>query len=297
MLQFIFDTFSRTSELAIIAMGISLVYGLSKFPNIAHVQYAMLGAYVSVWLQHLNAPLALCIPLASLVVAVFAMLMQLIVFGRLMRSGSVIAMIGSFALAMIIIASILGIAGSSPIQYQLPLSPPMMFMDAILSASQIASICITAVAIMLVSIMLYQTRLGLSMRALASNRPLASTSGLDTEGITRRVNFLGGGLAGLGGAVLALTTGAYTNIGNDLLLPIFAAAVLGGLGNPLGAVVGALIIALAETLVTSLNIGRLYGEALAFIPAGYISMASFVILLVTLILRPYGLFDREVRRV
>jgi branched-chain amino acid transport system permease protein len=78
---------------------------------------------------------------------------------------------------------------------------------------------------------------------------------------------------------------------------VFAAAILGGLGNPLGAVAGAVLIALAETLFTNLNFGWAVGQELAFLPVAYIGAASFLILLLALLFKPYGLFDREVRRV
>ncbi len=297
MLQFLFDTLSRTGDLALIALGLSLVYGMAKFPNIAHVQYAMVGTYVSVGLQRIGAPLALSILAAALAVGFLAMVCQLVLFRRLLRAGPAIAMIGSMALAMVMVAVVLGSFGSSPLQYQLPVQPPLILGGAIVSQNQLISMTTTLVLLVFFAIILFKTRLGRSLRAMACNVSLASAAGLNTEAITRLVNFLGGGLAGLGGAILALNTGAYNNLGNDLLLPIFAAAVLGGLGNPLGAVAGTLIIALAETFVTNLNIGWLYGQSLAFIPAGYISAASFIILLLALILRPYGIFNREVRRV
>ena len=150
---------------------------------------------------------------------------------------------------------------------------------------------------MLFVLLLFYTRLGRAMRALASNSMLANASGLNAARITYFVSFASGAIAGLGGSMLALSTGAHINLGNDLLLPVFAAAILGGLGNPIGAVFGALLIALTETAVTNLNFGPILGRELAFMPVGYISAASFLILLLALLFKPYGLFDREVRRV
>jgi branched-chain amino acid transport system permease protein len=94
-----------------------------------------------------------------------------------------------------------------------------------------------------------------------------------------------------------MTSSAYINQGNDLMLPVLAAAILGGLGNPMGAILGALLIAVTETLVTNINWGGLYGEEMVFMPTTWINAASFVMLLLALLLRPYGLFNKEVRRV
>ncbi|MGE8051408.1 branched-chain amino acid ABC transporter permease [Pseudomonas monteilii] len=297
MLQFVLDVLMRTSDLALIALGLSLVYGLAKFPNIAHVQHAMFGAYLSVFLQQMGLPIGAAIACSSITIAFLAVLLHIAVFKRLSRISSSVSMIGSLAISMIMVALVLGIAGSSPYAYKLPITPPLAIGDAMLSLPQLASLITTAVLLFAFVVLLFYTRMGRSMRALASNSALAAASGLNADRITYQVNFLSGGLAALGGSLLALNTSAYSNLGTDLLLPIFAASILGGLGNPIGAVLGALFIAVAETTVTNVNIGWLSGQELAFLPAGYIGAASFVILLLSLIFRPYGLFDREVRRV
>jgi branched-chain amino acid transport system permease protein len=115
--------------------------------------------------------------------------------------------------------------------------------------------------------------------------------------VVNGITFLSGALAALGGTMLGLTESVHVGLGTNLLLPVFAAAILGGLGNPLGAAAGALLISVSETLVTNLDFGWLFGTTDVYVPVTYISAASFVILLVALLFRPYGIFDREVRRV
>lgn len=297
MFQFLIDTLVRTSDLALIALGLSMVYGLVKFPNIAHVQYAMLGAYLSYWLHSLGAPLVLAVPLSCAATGILTLLLHVLVFRRLLASGPAITMIGSLAVSMLVVAITLGLAGSFPKMFTLPMSAPLEFGDVRLGHTQLYALLATAVLLVLFSLLLFYTRTGRAMRALSSNRALAAASGLNAEGITHLVNFSSGALAALGGTMLALTSGAHVNLGYDMLLPVFAAAILGGLGNPLGAVAGALLIAFTETAVTNLNFGPLLGRELAFLPVSYISAASFLILLLALLLKPYGLFDREVRRV
>lgn len=297
MLQFLVDTLLRASDLALIALGLSMLYGLVKFPNVAHVQYAMFGAYVCYGLYVAGVPLVLAIALATVLTGAFTLMLQLVVFQRLLRGGPAIAMIGSLAISMLIIAIMQGLAGSFPRMFDLPRTEPLVIADVRLARTQIYAVATTLVLLVLVVILLFHTRMGRAMRALASNSMLANASGLNASLITCTVSFLAGGLAGLGGSMLALSTGAHVNLGNDLLLPVFAAAILGGLGNPMGAVVGALLIALTETAVTNINFGPLFGQELSFLPVAYISAASFLILLLALLFRPYGLFDREVRRV
>lgn len=297
MLQFLIDTLLRASDLALVALGLSMVYGLVKFPNIAHVQYAMLGAYATYALQAAGLPLVLAILLASLLTGLITLALHLLVFRRLLRAGPAITMIGSLAVAMLIVALMQGLAGSFPRMFELPLVAPWVFAGARLTPLQAATLSSTAVLLLAFVGLLFFTRLGRAMRALANNAPLAAASGLDAEGLTRAVNFASGAIAGLGGSLLALSTGAHINLGHDLLLPVFAAAILGGLGNPMGAVAGALLIALTETAVTNIDFGPLLGGQLVFMPVSYISAASFLILLLALLFKPYGLFDREVRRV
>lgn len=297
MLQLLFDTLLRASDLALIALGLSTVYGLVKFPNIAHVQYAMLGAYATYAFFAMGVPLPLAILIASVLTGLLTLVLHLLVFRRLLRSGPAITMIGSLAVAMLVVAVAQGLAGSFPRMFNLALTAPVLVGDVRLSHTQIYAMATTALLLGLFTLLLFFTRAGRAMRALSTNPALAAASGLNAEGITRLVNFASGAIAGLGGSLLALSTGAHINLGHDLLLPVFAAAILGGLGNPLGAVVGALLIALTETLVTNLNFGPLLGKSVAFLPVSYISAGSFLILLLALLFKPYGLFDREVRRV
>ncbi|MBP7354221.1 MAG: branched-chain amino acid ABC transporter permease [Comamonas sp.] len=297
MLQFLVDTLLRASDLALIALGLSMVYGLVKFPNIAHVQYAMFGAYVTYAMHASGVPLVLAIAISCAVTGVLTLGLHLLVFRRLLRAGPAIAMIGSLAVAMLVVAFMQGFAGSFPRMFNLPLTEPILIGEARVTATQLYFVGTTVVLLLLFAMLLFFTRTGRAMRALASNPALAAASGLNAEGITRGVAFASGAIAGLGGSMLALSTGAHINLGYDLLLPVFAAAILGGLGNPLGAVAGALLIAATETAVTNIDFGGLVGGDPLFMPVAYISAASFLILLLALLFKPYGLFDREVRRV
>ncbi|KHL75823.1 ABC transporter permease [Pseudomonas putida] len=297
MLQFLIDTLLRATDLALIAFGLSLVYGLVKFPNIAHVQYAMLGAYLTYGLDAAGVPLPLALLIAALLVGALTLVLQRLVFQRLLKSGPAIAMIGSLAIAMLLVAALQGSAGTFPRMFELPLKAPILLGDARITHTQLYFFATTLVLLAAFTVALFHTRLGRAMRALAGNPALANASGLHAARITLMVTFASGAIAGLGGGLLALSTGAHINLGHDLLLPVFAAAILGGLGNPMGAVAGALLIAFTETLVTNLNFGWLVGREMAFLPVSYISGAAFLILLLALLFKPYGLFDREVRRV
>jgi len=297
MLQFLVDVLIRTSDITLVAVGLSVVYSLVKFPNVAHVQYAMLGAFATLGFTKAGLPFPLALIGSCVGTGLLAVVLNALVFKRLLRSGSSIAMIGSLAISMILIASILGVAGSRPWRYASTLSSPLQVGSTTISIDQITSIACGAGCVVLLAILLFRTGVGRSMRAMSANPALAAATGVDGVRVVNGITFLSGVLAALGGTMLGLTETVHVGLGSNLLLPVFAAAILGGLGNPLGAAAGALMISIAETLVTNLDFGWMFGTSDVYVPATYISAASFLILLVTLLFKPYGIFDREVRRV
>ena len=297
MIQFLIDLLIRTADITLVAVGLSAVYSLVKFPNVAHVQYAALGAFFTLAGQRLGLPFFLAAALSCFITGLIATLLNSFVFARLLRSGPAIGMIGSLAVSMVLVALMLGIAGSRPMRYEFDIAAPLVIGGARVSWAQIYSVLASFLVLVGFSLLLFKTKVGRSMRALSTNRALASATGIDAGRVTALISFISGVFAAIGGTMLAMTSDVHVNLGNDLLLPVFAAAILGGLGNPLGAAAGALLIALAETVVTNINFGWVVNQPLAFLPVTYISAASFLILLLALLFKPYGLFDREVRRV
>src|SRR5699024_5285348 len=242
MIQILVDTLLRTSDLALVELVLSMVYVLARFHNIAHVKYAMMGAFIAYLFSLLGLPLLLAVLLAALVTGLFTLVVHHFIFRRLLRSGPAITMIGSLALSMLIVAVALALAGSYPKIFPRERSAPIFLGDAILSWGQVTTMATTASIIVLFLLLLFYTRVGRAMRALSSNRDLAYASGLNADRITSLVDCSSGALAGLGGSMLAMSIGAHINLWHDLLLPTIAADILGGLGNPIGAIGGALLI-------------------------------------------------------
>ncbi|MFM0052757.1 branched-chain amino acid ABC transporter permease [Caballeronia grimmiae] len=297
MLQFVVDLLIRASDIMLVAVGLSVVYSLVRFPNVAHVQFAMTGAFITLGMTKAGMPFAAALGVSCVATGCLAVALNVFVFRRLLRSGSSIAMVGSLAVSMILIAVVLGSAGSRPLRYTKALSAPLQIGSTMISVDQITSIACGFGCVALLALLLFRTGVGRSMRAMASNPALAAATGVDGARVLNGISFLSGALAALGGTMLGLTENVHVDLGTNLLLPVFAAAILGGLGNPLGAAAGALLIALAETLATNVDIGWMVGRSGVYLPVSYVGAASFVILLAALLLRPYGLFDREVRRV
>lgn len=297
MLQFFTDTILRAVDLALIALALSCVYSLIRFPNVALVQYATSGALIALSLQAAGLPLALAIVLACALVGLLALALSVLMFEKLLRISPAIAMIGSLALSMIFTAVFLVAVGPRPQRFDLPIVPPLRWGGISLTQVQLLSVGLSLLAIAAFALLLFRTPLGRNMRATATNRVLAEATGIPTRRVTNVVIALSGIMAALGGICISLKGEMSSQLGMDMLLPIFAAAILGGLGNALGAVLGAVVIASAETFVTNTNFGLLAGQDFYFLPASFASVASFGLLVLILLARPAGILVSEVKRV
>jgi branched-chain amino acid transport system permease protein len=157
---------------------------------------------------------------------------------------------------------------------------------SLLHLEAIAIIIIVAVAL---HIFLTTTKTGRSMRAVSDNPELARVAGLDTEKVVRWTWIIGGSLAAIAGVLSGLDTNIHPNLGWNLILPMFAAAILGGIGKPMGALLGGMVIALIEELSSYTWITD---EPL--INPGYKTATAFLIMVLLLIFRPQGLLKGRV---
>lgn len=297
MVQFLFDTLFRAVDLALIAVALSAVYSLIRFPNVALVQYAVVGAFVGMLLQTQGLPLAASIIIASLLVGGLAWLFNRFIFERLLRLEASSALIGSLALSMVLSAIFLLGFGPAAQRFAVPVTPAVRVLGVRITEMQMITGGLTVVVLLAFALLLFRTPLGREMRAVSTNPVLAAATGVNISMVTGIVVALSGVLAALGGSMLALRGSVSIDMGTNMLLPVFAAAILGGLGNAFGAVVGAIIIALAETLITNLNFGFVAGQDFYFLPASYAPAASFALLVAILLFRPRGIFVSEVTRV
>ena len=150
-------------------------------------------------------------------------------------------------------------------------------------------VVVTAVLVYAMHLFLTRTRMGKAMRAMSDDAALAKVTGIDTERVVMWTWIIGAGLAAAGGVFMGMDTDLDSYMGWDLLLPMFAAAILGGIGRPYGAIAGGMIIGLAEELSAYPWIGT---EPL--LPPSYKTGVAFAIMVVMLIVRPSGLFRGRV---
>jgi branched-chain amino acid transport system permease protein/neutral amino acid transport system permease protein len=266
------------SILSLGAIGVSLTFGILRFANFAHGDLMSLGAYYAfTFVTVLQWPLWLSLVLACGATAVSAVLVDWLVFRQLRRRPPVILLISSFGIALILRSLIQLVWGSDQQVLEQGIQLPVRLGELRIKPDQIAIGVGTLLLVLALHLFLQHTRTGKAMRAMADNVDLARISGIDTEGVVRWTWVLGAVMACAAGVFLGLDTRLHPTMGWSLLLPIFAAAILGGIGSPYGAIAGGLVIGLASELSTLL------------ISPAYKSAVAFAILVLMLIVRPTGL--------
>jgi len=282
--QVLFNSVITGSLYLIGAVGLTLTYGLSKFPNFAHAEFITLGAFIGYLVaEQLGLGLPLALVVAFLVTGIVGVLCYRGILQPLAKRGASIIhlMVASIALGFILRHSI-GAAWTWK---------PSYFIST-WSAFNIGPLRITGLWLWLIfaalalslamHFLLMNTKIGKAIRASASNPELALASGINIDRVTWITWFIGAGLAAVAGIFRGADTQVWPMTGWDIILPIFAVTILGGIGNFYGAIAAAFIIGLAE------NIGVVGLIALGLSTTYRIGIA-FVILIITLIVKPEGL--------
>lgn len=298
--QALMDGFINGSMIGLGAIGITLTYSILRFANFAHGEFISWGAYfalaVSGALGALSATLAAplgpfsfgwSLPISALgaiaLTAALALLVDALLFGRLRarRSGIIILVMASFGAALTLRNLLEFIFTSQPAYYTKALQIALRLGGGLRATpDQLLSLAVGAVLVVAIHLLLTRTAIGRSMRAVSENQQLAGVVGIDVRRVIRTVWVLGAGLASIAGIMAGLLVQIRPQMGLDLLLPLFAAAILGGIGSVPGAMIAGLIVGLAEALTVQL------------IGAEWRAAVAFVILVAILLLRPQGLFGR-----
>ncbi len=275
------------SVYALGAVGISMIFGILRFAHFAHGDLMTVGAYgVLAACAIMPVPPLLLLPFGIALAIAAALLVDKIFYRPLRKLPTIYTVISSFGVALIF-RSLLQLLWGAENQVFVPgVRPPLVLLETFrISLLHVEAIITTAVIAVLLHVFLSRSRTGRSMRAVADDVELAAISGIDTEMVIRWTWIIGAALAATAGVFAGLDTSAHPNLGWNLLMPMFAAAILGGIGKPMGAMAGGFIIGLAEELSSYNWIGDS-----ALISPSYKTAVAFVIMVTLLIFRPQGLF-------
>lgn len=284
--------------LALGAIGYSLCSRILKFANFAHSELLTWGAYLAFTMilvlpvgQKLAPlsfgwPLIVAIVVACIGTGLIAMAMDELVFSRLRgRNANRLTLVfASFGIALLLRHLVLVFWGPHAYYYSRDLQMSVEVLPGVrLLPDQVFVLVLTAVLVVVLHLFLSHSRIGVAMRSMSDNPALSQVCGINTANVIRWTWLLSGALAALAGIFAGLTVQIRPELGFNMLLAIFAAAILGGAGNLFGAVAGGLIVGLAESLSTLV------------IPTGYKAAVPFVLLILVLWFRPQGLFTKSSR--
>lgn len=278
--QLIFNGIAVGSILALAAIGLTLTYGILNLSNFAHGDFMTLGAYLT-WLANdsgLNIWLAMILGAVGTILAMLIAEYLLWKPMRDRRASDTTLIIISIGLALFIRNGILLLYGGSNQLYLLPVIPALEFGDLRIAYYRLVVVALAIAAIVALHLVLQNTKIGKAMRAVADNIDLARVSGINVEEVVLWTWVITGMLTAFAGGMYGLIAVVRPNMGWFLILPMFASVILGGIGNPYGAIVGAFIIGIAQELSVPI-LGSEYKLAVAL-----------AIMIVILLVRPQGLF-------
>jgi neutral amino acid transport system permease protein len=274
---------SDGSVYALGAVGLTLVYGILKLVNFAHGDFLTFGGYMA-FLANVTwgIPFALAIVFSMAMTALLGIAFERAMWGpmRRARAGLLQLMLMSIGLAFVIRFTLQYIWGTQLRSLHVSNTATVTFFGLRIGRTDLITIGIGFAVVMGIGVLLRWTLLGKRMRALSDNLELAETAGIDTSRIILYTWLFAGALAGLAGVLAAATIDIEPELGFRLLLPIFAAVVVGGIGDAFGA------------LAAGLLLGMVIDWSTLFIPSQWNLAVGFGILIIALIVRPQGIFGR-----
>ena len=277
------------SVIALAAAGVSIVYGILRLVNFAYGDYMTFGAFTAVYFNvTLELPIVTATLLAMLATALLSVAFELVLWRplRARNAGFMSLFLVSVGLALVLRHVIYLVAGPQSRTYTVDPYKVYVIGSARLSGAQGIAFVVAAVGIVLVGILIARTGVGRMMRALADDLPLAAVAGVRTSRVILAAWVVSGLLAGLAGVLAGLVQTSFDpQLGFTLLLPIFAAVILGGIGNVYGALLGGLTLGLVMELST-------WPELHGGVNPTYKPVVAFGTLILVLLLRPQGLFGR-----
>jgi branched-chain amino acid transport system permease protein len=282
LLQLLLNGAMTGAILMMPAIGLTLIYGVLRFPNFAVAAHATIGAFAGYIVNtQLGWPLLPSLACATVAAALVGVATDEFVLKPFRPAGSITTAIASVALTIALENVIRFFFGNELRGYVLPMVRDWRFAGLRLAPQQVENLVIAGVAVTALFAFLTFTRTGKTMRAVADNPMLANIKGIDADTVGRLVTFVGMGFAGLGGMLTGLDTTIDPLTGFRTILSVFAAAVVGGFGSVAGAVIGALTVGIGEEL------------CLVVLSPEYRSVVGFLVILLVLSVRPRGILGQR----
>jgi branched-chain amino acid transport system permease protein len=265
------------------ALALTLVMGIARFPNAASGDYMTVSAYAGVGVQALGGTSILLAGLGAIATGIaVSLVFYLWVFRALRARAPVASLVASIGVAFFVRSMLTLFVGHDQLTFNVPLMRAWNFGGIRLLPTDlyVAGVALTAVALLFA--LLHLTPIGRQMRAIADNPDLARACGIRSGRVLLALWAVAGVLCALGGMMFGVKAVVMPELGWELLIPAFAAMILGGIGSPAGAVVGGVLLGIASEL------------SVPFVGPSYKIAVAFALLLLVLLLRPRGLFGKAI---
>ncbi|MGI0492619.1 branched-chain amino acid ABC transporter permease [Alkalinema pantanalense CENA528] len=303
LVQPIVNGLSLGSIMALSAVGLTLTYGILRLSNFAHGDLMTLAAYLTFLFNSLGLNIWLAMGLSTIVVIGFALLTDKFLWApmRKQRTTPTTLIIISIGLALAIRNGVIMVWGASPQNYDLPVAETLNFWGVRVPFNSLLVMGMALAAIGGLHYLLQNTKIGKAMRAVADDIDLARVTGIKVDRVILWTWVIAAGLTAVSGSMLGLIEKINPNMGWFLILPLFASVILGGIGNPYGAIVGAFVIGLAQEVGAGMR--QILGDAyltllqnpvlapiVKLMSPDYKIGIALLIMMLVLLLRPQGLF-------
>jgi len=289
MFQNLFSGLSLGSILIMIALGLSIVYGLAGVINMAHGEFLMIGAYTTYCIQTIMSPGSdlffwVSLPMAFLVAGFWGFVIERLII-RHLYARPLESMLATWGVGLVLVQIARSLFGDlTAVRTPSVLSGGWeVVQHLVLPYNRLFIICLSAFMITVTYLVLYKTRLGLQIRAVTQNRRMSSCLGIETNKLDAMTFFLGSGLAGLAGAAMTLIGNVVPDMGQTYIVDSFLVVVTGGVGN------------IAGSIVSGFGIGFLFKLLESFFQAVYGKVLILALIIVFLQYRPKGLFPDKGR--
>ena len=296
MLQYALGGLVISSIVIVAAIGLTLLYGIRGFANFAYGDTMTLGAYIALLLALNGVSLIWGAVVSFLALAGFGITLEVVIFSRLEGRGPVAPLVASVGIGLILQNGIRAVAGTQKWLYPVPAVQDIPLAPG-LGIHPVRGILTLGVGLLFVissHILLKYTNLGKAMRATADNLELAKATGIDTRHVTFAAWGLSTAFASTAGVLLGLGSALSPTMGFDIVLLIFAAVIVGGIGSPYGAMLGGLLVGLSQEMSVPLLVWLERPEVIGLqFGAAYKVAVPFIILIIVLILRPWGIAGRR----
>lgn len=286
-LQLLFDGLLFGVMIALAALGLNLVFGTTGLTNFSHGDLVTLGAFTALLLNLVGVHLVIAAPIAVVFCAIVFGWGQNRVLWRPLRrrkTGLIAMMIISIGLAIVFRYTVALFFGAAPQTYKQYAGQSGISLGPVTATPKALILAVLAIiTLVVVVIWVQRSRIGKATRAVSDNPALASATGIDVEKVISVVWIVSAGLAAFAGIYLGMTQNSVWNMGQRILLIIFASVILGGLGTVYGAIVGALVVGVFINM-TSL-----------IIPTEMKTVGALFVMIIILMIRPQGLLGRRER--